>query len=85
MIEKQRLEFDPRVKAWIEEEVSAQRERYLQIVREMEALAPERERWIEEFFHRIQTRGYNVHADFLRKIHPEELPKRPNRPLRVVF
>lgn len=79
------LKFSPEVKAWIDEEVAEQIARYKDIVDEMEALSPDRERWIEEFFERIQTRGYNVHADILRLIKPEELPKRPDRKLRVVF
>ena len=79
------LKFSPEVKAWIDAEVAEQIARYKDIVEEMDALAPDRERWIEEFLERIQTRGYNVHADILRLIQPEELPKRPDRKLRVVY
>lgn len=79
------LKLTEELKAWIDEELSEQLERYQKIVDEMEALAPEREQWIEEFFERLQTRGYNVHADILRIIRPDELPKRPDRKLRVVY
>ena len=79
------LRYSPELKAWIEAEVAEQIERYREIVEEMDALDPERERWIEEFLARIQDRGFNVHADILRKIRPDELPKRPDRKLRVVF
>ncbi len=74
-----------KVREWIDREVEEQLARYREIVAEMDALADERERWVAEFLGRIQTRGYNVHADILRKIRPEELPKRPDRALRVVF
>jgi hypothetical protein len=37
------------------------------------------------FLERIQTRGYNVHFNMLRKIKPEEIPKRPKRKFKVVF
>jgi len=73
------------VLAWIEREVAEQQERYAAIVAEMDGIDDDRERWISEFLQRIQSRGYNVHADILRQIRPEELPKRPDRKLRVVF
>lgn len=77
--------FAPQVRKWIDEEIAEQLARYQKIVEEMEAIEPERERWIREFLERIQTRGYNMHADMLRQIAPEEIPKRPDRKLRVVF
>ena len=78
-------ERSPEAQAWIDAEASAQLEIYAKIVKEMDDLEPERERWIEEFLERIQTRGYHVHADILRVIKPEEIPVRPNRKLRVVY
>ena len=79
------LNYSPEVKAWIDAEVAEQLARYRDIVEEMDAIETDRERWITEFLERIQTRGYNVHADILRVILPEEIPKRPDRKLHVVF
>ncbi|MEM4724335.1 MAG: hypothetical protein QXP01_04930 [Candidatus Hadarchaeum sp.] len=73
------------VKAWLKQELKEQQERYKKIVAEMEALSPQREQWIEEFFQRIQTRGFCVHKDIRRRIKPEEIPPRPKRKLRVVY
>lgn len=85
MTEKDAPVFEPQVRSWLDEELDEQEVRYQKIVQEMEALAPQREQWVEEFLQRIQTRGYNVHADILRQIRPDELPWRPDRQLRVVF
>ena len=74
------------VRAWIDEECRVQLKRYRTISREMAALAPERERWVREFFERITgPRGFSVHAGTRRTIRPEELPDRPDRPWRVVW
>lgn len=75
----------PAVRAWIRREIREQEVRYRKIVREMEALEPQRELWIHEFFERIQTRGYCVHAGIRRRIKPREIPRRPRRKLRVVY
>ena len=48
-------------------------------------IAAQRDQWIEAFLQRIQARGYNVHFNLLRKIKPEEIPKRPKRKFKVVF
>ncbi len=73
------------VETWLRQELKEQEARYKKIVREMDALAPKRDRWIEEFLQRIQTRGFNVHSSILRKIKREEIPKRPKRKFRVVY
>lgn len=73
------------VEAWLKREVAEQKRRYKKIVHEQEALSPKRDRWIAEFLQRIQTRGFNVHSDQLRKIRPEEIPQKPKRKFRVVF
>ena len=73
------------VARWIRQEVADQKRRYRAIVAEQEALAPRRERWIAAFLERIQTRGFNVHSDQLRKIRPDEIPSKPKRKFRVVF
>ena len=75
----------PEAEAWLRKEIAEQKRRYRKIVREQDALAPKREKWVAEFFERIQTRGYNVHYSDRRQIKPEELPTRPKRKFRVVF
>ncbi|MCS6805840.1 MAG: hypothetical protein RMM98_10750 [Acidobacteriota bacterium] len=73
------------VKAWLKQELKEQQEKYKRIVAEMDALSPQREKWIAEFFERIQTRGFNVHWDNRRKIKPEEIPPKPKKKIRVVY
>lgn len=76
----------PAVRAWIDEEARLQLARYRRIAREMAALAPQRERWVKEFFERITgPRGFSVHAGVRRTIPVEELPPRPPRPWRVIW
>jgi hypothetical protein len=76
----------PKVEAWLKREAREQQARYKKIAKGMnETLAPQREQWIAEFFERIQTRGFNTHSFHRRQIHPEELPARPKRKLKVVF
>ena len=70
---------------WLREEIADQKRRYRAIVSEQEALAPMRDRWIAAFLQRIQTRGYHVHFDQMRKIAADEIPTRPKRKFRVVF
>jgi len=75
----------PEVKAWMKRETEEQKDRYKTIVAEMDALAPKRDKWIEDFFKRIQTRGFNADGDIVRKIKPSEIPKKPNRKFKVNF
>ena len=71
---------------WIRQEAAEQHTRYLKIARYInETLAPTRNKWIKSFLGRLQTRGYSVHYDQLRKITPAELPKEPRRKHRFVF
>ena len=70
---------------WLREEIAAQKRRYRAIVSEQDALAPKRDQWVADFLHRIQTRGYHVHFDQMRKISAEEIHSRPKRKFRVVF
>ncbi|MCU0975667.1 MAG: hypothetical protein MUC71_05055 [Steroidobacteraceae bacterium] len=70
---------------WLKQEIREQKTRYRKIVAEQDALAPQREKWIAAFLERIQTRGFNVHADMLRKIPVEEIPQKPRRRFKVVF
>ena len=73
------------LEAWISENGDEQDARYQKIVAAMEALGEARDAWIAAFLERIQTRGFNVDGDRLRKILPEEIPARPDRPGPVVF
>ncbi|MCC5861773.1 MAG: hypothetical protein JJT93_07705 [Gammaproteobacteria bacterium] len=73
------------VKAWLKKEAAEQKERYKKIVAEQEALSPKRDKWVADFLERIQSRGFNVHADMLRKIPAAEIPKKPRRRFKVVF
>ena len=71
--------------AFVKQELAEQLERYKKIVQEQEALTPQREKWTKEFLHRIQTRGYHVHAGMKRVIPKEEIRPRDGRPLQVLF
>ncbi len=71
--------------AWLKREIREQKVRHRKIVAEQDALTPKRERWIADFLKRIQTRGFHVHFNIMRKIRPEEIPTRPRRKFRVVF
>lgn len=73
------------VEAWLRKEEVEQRKRYRKIVAEQDALAPKRDRWVAQFLQRIQTRGFHVHYDQMRKVRPEEIPVKPRRRFRVVF
>ncbi len=76
----------PEVTTWIEEERVEQEERFATIVKEMEALGPEREKWYQEFFDRITAIGFNQDGDLKVKIAPEDLPVRPEgRTNQVIF
>lgn len=72
--------------AWLKKEVAEQKARFRKIEHEMNVtIAKQRDKWIDEFLHRIQTRGYHVHFNMQRRIKPEEIPKRPKRKFKVVF
>ncbi len=77
----------PEATAWIDEETAAQQARYEAIVKEMDALIPQREQWYAEFLHIVQTRGFNVTGDQRRPIPKEEVPTKPDRDdaMRVVW
>ena len=72
------------VEMWILREVQAQERLYRRIVREMNALNDRRIRWVRDFYERLQTRGFSVHAGLRRKVRADEIPKVPKR-IRVVF
>ena len=70
---------------WLREESAAQARRHRAIIAQQEALTAKRNRWVADFLARIQTRGFHVHADQVRKIPPKEIPSPPKRKFRVVF
>jgi hypothetical protein len=70
-------DISPEVKAWIEEEAAEQEARYQKIAKEMEGLAPTREKWYQEFFDRITSIGFNTDGDDKMKIDPADLPVKP--------
>ena len=74
------------VEKWIQQEIVEQRERYAQIAQAMNIdLAEQREVWIREFYERITTTGFNVHADMKKIIKKEELFAKPDREFKVIF
>jgi len=84
-VQDQKPKRSKAAQAWIDENVHEQRQRYHAIVQEMEALAPERAGWYQEFLDVIQTRGFNVSGDTRRKIRSDELPRKPDREDRVIY
>ena len=73
-------------KAWVQENILEQKKRHAAIQKEMnEDLAPKREQWYREFLQIVQTKGFNVTGDTRRAIKPAEVPKKPNRPHKVVY
>lgn len=87
LIGKQNLrpEMSAEEKTWFEEELKEQILRYETIVKEQEDLTAEREKWVADFLHRIQTRGYHWHAENRRVIPKEEIRPRDGRPLQVIY
>lgn len=75
----------PEAQRWLRAEIADQKKRYRKILAEQDALAPKREKWVAAFLQRIQTKGFNVHADIRRVIAPEEIPAKPRRKFRVIF
>jgi hypothetical protein len=74
------------VEKWLQQEIEEQRQRYEKIAYEMNVLlAEQREVWIQEFYERITTTGFNWHADNKKIIKKEELFQKPDREFKVVF
>jgi hypothetical protein len=71
--------------AWFAENIAEQKKRYAAIVKEQDELAPQREKWVEEFLQIIQTKGFNVTGDTRRVIKPSEIAKKPKGRHQVVF
>lgn len=71
--------------AWFKENIAEQKKRYVAIVKEQDQLAPQREKWVEQFLQIIQTRGFNVSGDTKRVIKAGEIAKKPKGKHQVVF
>jgi hypothetical protein len=72
--------------SWLKKEIAEQKVRFRKIEHEMNVvIARQRDKWFDEFLERIQTRGYHVHFNMMRKIKPEEIPKKPKRRTKVVY
>ena len=83
---KQKPNRTEEVEKWLQEEFGEQQERYEKIAQAMNIdLAQQREIWIQEFYERITTTGFNVHADMKKIIKKEELFQKPDREFKVVF
>ncbi len=83
---KRRPKRSAEVQPWLDREVKEQRVQYERIAFGMNIeLAKQRERWIREFYQRIQTTGFYWHADNEKIIEPEEIFPKPDREFKVVF
>lgn len=78
-------ERDSEAEAWIEEETREQEERFDVIVKQMDDLKPQRAKWYQQFFDRIQTIGYNMDADDKMQIAPQDLPLQDGREDQVIW
>lgn len=76
---------DKTAQAWMKENIAEQKKRWKKIYDRQESMWPQRRKWYAEFLKVIQTRGFNVDGDRLRKIPKSEVPKEPRRKHRVVF
>ncbi len=69
---------------WVRAQAAAQRRRCRQLGAALEALAPRRERWLDEFRARLEARGLDLGGE-RRRVPPHELPAHPRRRLRVLY
>jgi hypothetical protein len=75
----------PDVQAWFKENVAEQKKRYAAIVKEMDSLSRDREKWYAEFLRIVQTKGYNINGDQRVVIPSKLIPKKPKGRSRVNF
>jgi len=71
--------------AWFKENVTEQKKRYAAIVKEMDGIEKDREKWYAEFLRIIQTKGYNVNGDQRALVPAKLIPKKPKGRSKVVF
>ena len=71
--------------AWLKENVAEQKKRYAAIVKEMNGIGAQREKWYADFLKIISTKGFNVNGDMRVVIPSKLLPKKPKGKSKVVF
>ncbi len=72
--------------AWLKENVVAQKKRYAEIVKEMDGIEKDREKWYAEFLQIVATKGWNVDGNQRVVVPARNLPKKPKgRRSQVVF
>jgi hypothetical protein len=71
--------------AWFKENVGDQKRRYAAIVKEMDSIEKDREKWYAEFLRIVSTKGWNVNGDQRMVVPASKLPKKPKGRSRVVF
>ena len=70
---------------WVVENVAEQKKRYAAIVKEQDALAPQREKWVDAILRANQATRINVSGDQKRIIKPGEIAKKPKGKHQVIF
>jgi hypothetical protein len=75
----------PEAQAWLKQNVAEQKKRYAAIVREMDGLAKDRDKWYAEFLRIVQTRGFNANGDQRVVIPAKLIPKKPKGRSKVNF
>jgi hypothetical protein len=65
--------------------VAEQKKRYAAIVKEMDELERDREKWYAEFLRIVSTKGWNVNGDQRMVVAARDLPKKPKGRSKVVF
>jgi hypothetical protein len=71
--------------AWFKDNVAQQKKRYAAIVKEMNSLSRDRDKWYAEFLRIVQTKGMNVTGDQRMVIPAKLIPKKPKGRSRVNF
>jgi hypothetical protein len=75
----------PEAQAWLKHNVAEQKKRYAAIVREMNSLERDRQKWYAEFLRIVQTRGFNANGDQRVVIPARLIPKKPKGRSKVNF
>ena len=70
---------------WFKENVAEQKKRYAAIVKEMDSIERDRDKWYAEFLRIIQTKGFNANGDQRVVIPAKLVPKKPKGRNKVVF
>ncbi|GMW07293.1 MAG: hypothetical protein QY320_12890 [Gammaproteobacteria bacterium] len=75
----------PDAAVWFKENVAEQKKRYAAIVKEMDGLERDRQKWYTEFLRIVSTKGWNVNGDQRVVVPARNLPKKPKGKSKVVF